>query len=262
MEAIRIIIEKGISLDKLRIAEVGCGTGTTALSFALMGSSVTLIDFNQKALGLAKAIYQMYGCQPELINADCLQVPEDKLRENFDLVVSSGLMEHFSGNLRIQCLIYHKDLLKTGGFAHISVPNKACPWYQIVRLFRMLTKTWEIDVEVPFSARELNIMSEKAGFKSHYVIHNGEWSGDFKYYARGFVSAVGDILPWPIRNIIKGWKTGLAAKRIDDQGSAEDVRLYLRDRLSQARDLFSIKPIKPGYTNQFNSDLALLAFKS
>lgn len=126
----------------------------------------------------------------------------------------------------------------------------------------MLTKTWEIDVEIPFSTWELNLISERVGFKSHYVIANGDWPGDLKYYAQGFVSAVGDILPGPIRNIIKGWKARLVPKKIGDQESVEDIRLFMRWKVSQARGLFNARPIKSGLLNQFNSDLALLAFKS
>jgi 2-polyprenyl-3-methyl-5-hydroxy-6-metoxy-1,4-benzoquinol methylase len=261
-EAIRIIIEKGIPLDKLKIAEVGCGTGTTALTFALMGASVTLIDFNQKMLESANVIYQMYGCRPELRNADCLHDPDDEIKDSFDLVISSGLLEHFTGNFRQVCLKYHRDLLKADGFTLITVPNLFCPWSQFIRYFRILTKTWMIDVEIPFSTEELRSLSVKAGFKKQYVIANGDWFGDLRYYFFGFQSAVGDILPGSIRNIIKEWKAGLAPKKIDDQDCSEDIRLYLRERLSEARDLFNIKPIKSGFINQFISDIALLAFKS
>ena len=39
----------------LKVAEVGCGTGTFSLTLALLGASVTLIDFNAKVLENAKS---------------------------------------------------------------------------------------------------------------------------------------------------------------------------------------------------------------
>lgn len=101
---VRPITKMGIPFNKLKIAEVGCGTGTFSLTFGLLGASVTLIDFNQKVLERAKKIYSFYDCKTEVIKANCLDIPPREIAGTFDLVVSAGLAEHFIGKDRVKCI--------------------------------------------------------------------------------------------------------------------------------------------------------------
>ena len=95
--AVKLISERKIDFNALKIVELGCGTGTTALTFGLLGASVTLIDFNQSVLKKAHAIYKLYDCGAEFIKADCMEPAINALRGTFDIVISSGLAEHFIG---------------------------------------------------------------------------------------------------------------------------------------------------------------------
>src|SRR3989337_4420347 len=54
----RLVLERGIPLKELKIAEVGSGTGTLSLAFALLGADVCLIDYNEKVLKSSADIYQ------------------------------------------------------------------------------------------------------------------------------------------------------------------------------------------------------------
>ena len=47
---ISLIIERCVPISKLKIAEIGCGTGTMSLTFGLLGASITLLDFNHLTL--------------------------------------------------------------------------------------------------------------------------------------------------------------------------------------------------------------------
>lgn len=140
---IRLILEKKVPVNALKIAEVGCGTGTLSLTFGLMGASITLLDFNQRILEKAKEIYNLYDCTAEFVKADCMEPPSTDLRGKFDLVISSGLAEHFIGEDRGTCIRYHKYLLKENGFASIGVPNILSPFYQWVRQFEIPSLIFE-----------------------------------------------------------------------------------------------------------------------
>jgi cyclopropane fatty-acyl-phospholipid synthase-like methyltransferase len=94
----------------LKIAEVGCGTGTFALTFALLGASVTLIDSNEEALKNAEKIYKMYGCTTQCVKANVLDSPPDNLRKSFDVAISGGLAEHFIGKNLASCISFHRRL--------------------------------------------------------------------------------------------------------------------------------------------------------
>ncbi|MCX5667250.1 MAG: hypothetical protein NTY34_02935 [Candidatus Omnitrophica bacterium] len=71
-EVVRIFEKRGIAVSALKVAEVGSGSGTMALTFGLMGVSVTLIDFNEKALERSRNIYEMYGCAARTVQ--CLRL--------------------------------------------------------------------------------------------------------------------------------------------------------------------------------------------
>ena len=260
-ETIRILASRDIPINRLNIAEVGCGTGTFALTFGLLGASVTLIDFNNKALEQAQNIYTMFDCRARLINADCLDAPPAEIQGFFDVVISSGLLEHFTGENRKQCLRYHELLLKKDGFAVIVVPNAHSPWYRFIMLFRKITKTWNIDLEVPLSAKELKMLAKKTGFVSTYVIPNaGAWN-DFKYYAWGFISALTDLFPKRIKDGLKKYRDNLWNHPGCAFSTDEDMRGYCVHRVGSLNKDTLRQTAKVKLFDRLSSVLALFAFK-
>lgn len=199
-------------VEKLRIAEVGCGTGTVSLMFGLLGASVALIDYNRKVLEKTKRTYGEFGCGGEFIHADCLKPAPEGLAGAFDVVFSGGLAEHFTGAYRGKCVDYHVSLLKPGGLAVIGVPNRLSPFYQWIRIFRMLTGTWELDVEAPFSNAELKRFAGKSGLKNYYVLGACSLTKDLFVYSRGFLSAAVDLCPKNITAPLRKWKTGVQTR--------------------------------------------------
>lgn len=252
---VRLILEREIPFNTLKVAEVGCGTGTLSLLFSLMGAFITLIDFNQKVLDKAKDIYSLYGCEAEFIKADCMQPPPDDLKGKFDLVISSGLAEHFIGKDRVRCIRYHRLLLKKGGFVCIGVPNKYSPFYQWIRLFRKFTGTWELAIEVPFSANELRLLARKAGFKEAYVIGNAPLTKDLLDYSLGFGSAVKQLLPIALQEKLKSKKR---EKKVQPEISC-DIKRYCNDIVNLIRQDFFKRPLSP-FVNNFSAGIYLFAF--
>lgn len=193
-------------VEKLSVLELGCGTGTTALTFALLGATVTLVDYNRKALDRARGIYGGFGCEADFVEADCLKPVPAELEGKFDIVISSGLAEHFTGRSRLACIAYHRSLLNSGGMAVIGVPNGLSPFYRLIRWFRTLTGTWDLDVEVPFTNGELKELAKSAGFGEFRVFGATSLWRDLLVYSRGLISAVADICPAHIRDGARKWK--------------------------------------------------------
>jgi SAM-dependent methyltransferase len=256
---LEIIRKSGTSFDKLKIAEVGCGTGTFSLGLSLLGASATLIDFNEKVLEQTEKIFDLYGCCASFIQGDCLMVPNDNLLGKFDLVISGGLAEHFEGINRVRCLAYHKLLLKPAGMAYIGVPNRFSPFYQMIKGFRKMTGTWKIDIEIAFSSRDLKNIAKELNFKKYYVIGNDPISKDMIVYTLGLISAMIDILPNNIRRNFRTWKT-------DRQSSLQRKSQKIETRMDTLKELYELienhhnKISKNVVTDHFSAGLILFAF--
>lgn len=253
--AIKLIFEKDVPFNTIKIAEIGCGTGTFSLTFALMGSSITLLDYNQQVLENTKDIYKLYGCTAEFVRADCMEPPIADLKGIFDVVISSGLAEHFIGVDREKCIEYHRHFLKKDGFACIGVPNKFSPFYQWIRLFKKLTGTWELEIEVPFSQGELKCIAKKVGFRKAYVIGNMTLMRDLKDYTLGFGSAVKQLLP----NILKAKLKVL--KKEESKGESyfdHDIKRYINDMADMKKRNIS-KSSSP-LVNNLSAGIYLFAF--
>lgn len=231
----RFLAQRNVPANQLRLAEVGCGTGTYSLTLGLLGASVTLIDFNERVLERAKRIYGDFGCAARWVRADCLDpVPAD-LEGKFDLVISGGLAEHFTGAYRERCFSYHRLLLREGGMAIIGVPNRWSPFYQWIRVFRAWTGTWGLDVEIPYSNIELKRLAKKAGFREYYVIGGASLWEDFWVYSRGFISAIADLCPRGLSEKAREWKTGIENRSSSPSDPRAYALEYCRDRWDWVR---------------------------
>jgi len=78
----------------LKILDVGTGSGNIALSLALLLSNaeITAVDVSKKALGVAKKNYERLSTETtvEFFESDLFEgIPEDKLREGFDIIVAN-----------------------------------------------------------------------------------------------------------------------------------------------------------------------------
>ena len=114
-------IKKYIDLSELNTIEVGCGTGSLSLLFSQVAKSVTLLDYTENSLKLAKEVFETRGI------SNCSFVQDDLFdlhhNKKYDLVVSSGLLEHFKGEELLTCLNAHKYLAKRNGYVIIIAPS-------------------------------------------------------------------------------------------------------------------------------------------
>ena len=240
--AAKILSSKTPDYSNLEIADVGCGTGTFALLFGLLGAKIVLIDYDKSVLEATKKIYEMWRVKAEFHNLSCLNTPPEYLLDRFDMVSSGGLAEHFTGEDRSRCISFHYKLLKKGGFAYIGVPNALSPFYQAVVGFRRLTATFGIDIEVPFSYGELIHMARKLGFDRYYVLGNEYLRRDCIEYTLGMISACIDILPDKVKTTIRSLqkKVRNQASNAKPENPAEiilDAQNIIRNRINTAQTM-------------------------
>lgn len=122
-------IKKHINLRGLNTLEVGCGTGSLSLLFSQVAKSVTLLGYTENSLKLAKELFEMRGISNcSFVQDDLFDLHHDK---TYDLVISSGLFEHFKGKELLTCLNAHIYLAKKSGVVIIIAPSDT--WFNETR---------------------------------------------------------------------------------------------------------------------------------
>ena len=121
------IIQKRIQLVKridsfrnsdLTLVDVGCGTGTSVLSLANDFKYCIGIDVQdyEDSFARIKTEKKISNCEFKLMD-----IEKDKIEESFDRIICFEVIEHLKNEKSVK---YLYDLLKSGGKAAISVPNK------------------------------------------------------------------------------------------------------------------------------------------
>jgi 2-polyprenyl-3-methyl-5-hydroxy-6-metoxy-1,4-benzoquinol methylase len=169
--------------DQLRVVEIGAGAGTNAAAMAKRGASVTILDYSSEALGKARGLFAANDLEADFVAANALELP-DEVRGQFDIAMSFGLNEHFTGPERDAIFRAHLDALGDGGIAIISVPNARNAPYRASKWVAERTGRWKLGVEVPFTRRELEEICDRLG------VNRAEFFGDSFAYSLQFVN------PW------------------------------------------------------------------
>jgi len=148
-------------IHEIKTLEVGCGGARVSVFLAKKGMKVTCTDFSPEALRLAEANFKKENLSNYTVVQDDLL--SSKLpAESFDVVMSFGLLEHFSDLDPPFKAMTH--LLKPGGI-HIhdiitkrfTIANVAKIWNTLLRFFkRLLLLRWK------------NIFSESYHYFPHY----------------------------------------------------------------------------------------------
>jgi SAM-dependent methyltransferase len=153
------------SLSRKKVLEIGSGIGTYAALLAKEGSDVTLLDYSPAALRRAKEFFRHNELHAGFTEGDGLHLGKYLKKEAFDITISVGLTEHFSGQDRITIHRSHLDVLKPGGIAVFIIPNALNPSYRLYKFFSELTGTWKFGEEYPFSKRELRSITAQINAK-------------------------------------------------------------------------------------------------
>ena len=152
----------GYAFRGKRVLEIGCGTGINSIFMAMAGAKVTFLDSSKESLAIVRKLLERFSLEGEIVNENAFR---HGFENEFDLVHSEGLIEHFTGEYRQAIVDAHADAAKKGGKVLIIVPNMKCPPYRLGKFLAEKTGAWIYGNEYPYSKKELEFRMEKAGLK-------------------------------------------------------------------------------------------------
>jgi 2-polyprenyl-3-methyl-5-hydroxy-6-metoxy-1,4-benzoquinol methylase len=154
---------KDVELPKNpKILELGCGSGILSLWLVKhYGGEVTLVDYSKKSLEFTKELYKNNNINVETMNVNILHL---KLRREFDLVHSQGLIEHFKGTTQDIVIKKHQEFLKKNGIVLITAPRPSFV-YKIRRRAVELFMEWPFGYEKPINTVDGIKLLKKNGLK-------------------------------------------------------------------------------------------------
>lgn len=178
------------SLSRLKVLEIGSGVGTYGALLAKQGTVTTLLDYSPVALKRAKEFYSHNHLPVTVVQGDALKLPKQIKYDHYDISISVGLTEHFSGKNRDLIHKVHLDVLRKGGLAVFLVPNSRNLPYRINKCVSEVFGTWKFGEEYPFNRSELVGISERIGGKVLALF------GDDAYTSLKFVLPANFLRRW------------------------------------------------------------------
>ena len=186
---------------RIKTIEVGSGLGVYSFILAKRGAAVTLMDYSKEALCLAKKNFKSRGLTASFLCMDALNL-DPNLRQQFDVAMSFGTIEHFEGEKRFNMAKAHFDLVRKEGVVIISVPNRLFFPHEILNFFLHRKNKWPLGYEKSFSRRELFRLAKRIGLKNTRV-YGSAFITDFLRYiyvfcATNFFKKFLKIRPKPV----------------------------------------------------------------
>ncbi|MCX5704023.1 MAG: methyltransferase domain-containing protein [Candidatus Omnitrophica bacterium] len=175
-------IEKHLgNIGGLKIIEVGSGGGVYSLILARRGATLTLMDYSEEALSLAKKYFESCGTTASFLRADALN-PQPRLQGEFDVAMSFGTVEHFRYPKRFLIAKAHMDLVRPGGIVIISVPNILFFPHEILKFYLQRKGKWQLGYEGAFMRQELFQLGNKLGLENIQVHGSAFITDTFRYF--------------------------------------------------------------------------------
>lgn len=169
-----------INFDRpIKILEFGGGTGYTNkwLCRKLDVKKITLVDSNKKMLNLSKQTLSDISSEKQFIEGDFFKV---RLSEQYDIVHSQGVVEHFEPEKRMELLTRHFNSTKPGGYCIVYSPTPTKS-YGFFRKIAEILGLWKFSDEVPLDKDTIIKEMESLGFKTLKI----------NYFWRYFLTEVG-----------------------------------------------------------------------
>ncbi len=138
----------GVVREGMQVLDAGCGSGFFSAYFLEKGCRVWALDHSEASLEIARKSTQG-RCQAYL-KEDLFQDDwKGPFRNQFDLIFSDGLFEHFPEADQRRLMSHFNELKKENGTVATFVPNRYS-WWEVVRPFVMPGIQ-----EVPFTPSKL-----------------------------------------------------------------------------------------------------------
>jgi len=145
-----ILHDRGLVGGNTRLVEAGCARSAVLPLFAKRENmQVFGVDYSSVGCEQARAILDRENVSGEIFECNLFELPKE-LNEKFDVVVSFGLVEHFSNSVEIIGAL--ADLLKPGGIIITCIPNMS----GVIGLVQKWVDRKVFDVHVPITREELS----------------------------------------------------------------------------------------------------------
>ncbi len=175
-------IEKHLgSISGLKVIEVGSGAGVYSFIFAKRGAVVTLIDYSEKALAVARKHFDAAGLSASFICVDALNL-DPNLLGKFDVAMSFGTVEHFLHPERFMIAKAHLNLVRPKGIVIISGPNRLFFPHEILKFYLERKGKWSLGYEGAFMRDELFGLSKSLGLKNIKIQGSAFVSDMYRYF--------------------------------------------------------------------------------
>lgn len=148
-----------VNQNKL-LVEVGCARSAVLPLFAKrLGFQVSGIDYSPNGCEQTRLMLKREEVQGEIYCCDIFSIPDD-LVERFDVVVSFGLIEHFSDTTAIVAAL--SRLIRPGGIIFTNVPNM----HGMTGFAQKIMDKGVYDIHVPLTAKAVREAHEQAGLNT------------------------------------------------------------------------------------------------
>ena len=149
-----------------RSLEVGCGSARVSRFLAALGFDAVGLDCEAAAVQLAKRRFRGSGAKGDLLLGDGFALPFAD--ESFDVVLSTGLLEHFPDPSPIVGEMTR--VLRCGGLFYSDIVPKK---FSLLRAFNRLPSRRRRPWERPFSKGEIEALLSDAGLRRPIVFAAG-----------------------------------------------------------------------------------------
>jgi len=149
-----------------RVCELGVGTGETTLALAQMGCDVTCIDYSDDVLSFVGKIAKRLDLSITTVHCDVLDSSQAG-KNQFDVVFSCGLLEHFNFDDSVRVLNNYRDKCTK----MISmVPNAASIAYAHGKSLQERAGTWRWGKENPSYTQSYEFICAGYEVEKEYTI--------------------------------------------------------------------------------------------
>lgn len=157
---LKLLKESGLKFKKS--LEIGSGTGSYSLILKKLGivDEVYLLDWSEESIETAKKLFEKYNVKGNFIQGDVRKLPFKN--NEFDLVLSGGLLEHFEEKDILKILDEKKRVSK---YVLTQIPVNNIPYWIVRVIITILKKGWPFGFEKPVSIKKNIEMQKKQGIE-------------------------------------------------------------------------------------------------
>jgi ubiquinone/menaquinone biosynthesis C-methylase UbiE len=142
-----------------RTLEVGAGSGRLSRFLADVGHDVYCLDYCHEALKYATRCFQEDRSQGKFVEGKAEELPFDD--ETFDLVFSTGLLEHFENPVPLVKEMVR--VLRSGGLFYSDIVPKKFSLLRSLEFVRpLLKREWNPMFEMPFTDKDITAFLKEA----------------------------------------------------------------------------------------------------